>query len=97
VCVYLAQRHPDFWSRPDDFVPERFVGAAPAVRSAFFPFGLGPRACAGAEFAMTEMTLVLTVLAGAFDLALLSPDPAPRAGITLRPDRPIRARVHRVR
>ena len=56
--TYLVHRHPDLWPEPEQFRPERFVGARPSPYT-FFPFGGGVRRCLGAAFATYEMKVVL--------------------------------------
>jgi cytochrome P450 len=60
-CVYLAQRHPDFWPDPARFLPERFLGKRPDPYT-WFPFGGGPRRCIGMAFALYEMKAVLATM-----------------------------------
>jgi cytochrome P450 len=64
VCVYKIHRHPDFWENPDDFDPDRFLPERSANRHkyAYFPFGGGPRMCIGNNFAIMEMTLILSMM-----------------------------------
>ena len=52
--------------------PSRFLpGAASTIdRFAFPPFGVGPRMCLGATFAVREVTLVLAALARDFEFEL---------------------------
>ena len=57
-CTYLTHRRPDIWQQPDDFKPERFIGAKPSPYE-FLPFGGGVRRCIGAAFAQFEMKIVL--------------------------------------
>lgn len=84
----IAHRHPDFWSQPDRFDPERFLPPYNVGRAkfAYFPFGGGPRICIGNHFAMIEGPLVLAALAQRFHFSLV-PDQAvvPDATFTLRP------------
>ncbi len=62
-CIYLTNRNPRIYERPDEFLPERFVDATPETFS-WIPFGGGIRRCIGASFAQLEMKLILrTVLA----------------------------------
>jgi cytochrome P450 len=62
--------------------------AEPPPRFACLPFGAGPRACIGAQFALTEMVLVLARLAQAFRIERADDQPVlPLAQITLQPDR----------
>lgn len=79
VCPYTMHRDPRHWSDPDAYRPGR-----PASR-AWMPFGAGPRACLGAEFARMEASLVLDEVRSRFRLRLEGPLPAPRPGITLHP------------
>src|SRR5215212_8513045 len=66
VAPWVLHRHRRLWQDPDAFDPERFLPGAPAVdRFAYLPFGVGPRVCIGAHFALTEATLVLSRLIGA--------------------------------
>jgi len=58
-CVYLTHRRPDVWSKPEQFRPERFLGARPHPY-AFVPFGGGVRRCIGMSFALYEMKIVLS-------------------------------------
>jgi len=63
--IIALHRNAKYWSDPDNFKPERFLGesAEPAVKQAFMPFGAGPRKCIGSVFAMLEMqTAIYTVL-----------------------------------
>jgi len=74
LSPWVIQRHGAHWSEPHDFRPERFlVDAASAeerrlAREAWLPFGLGPRKCPGAAFALQEALLVLAELLRRFEL-----------------------------
>ncbi len=57
-CIYLAHHHPDIWSEPHLFNPDRFL-AKRVSPCEFFPFGGGIRHCIGAAFALYEMKIVL--------------------------------------
>src|ERR1700730_8850634 len=60
--LYLTNRNPRIYERPDEFLPERFLEGAPET-FAWIPFGGGIRRCIGAAFAQLEMKLILrTVL-----------------------------------
>ncbi len=62
-------------------------GAPPVNRYAYLPFGLGPRVCIGAHFALTEATLALAGLVGSFRIELASSRPVlPVAVVTTQPD-----------
>ncbi len=63
------------------------AGRRAAERFSYLPFGAGPRACIGAQFALTEAVLVLARLAREFEIELADPRPVlPLALITLQPD-----------
>ena len=80
---------------PDAFEPSRFLGdEQPAPRLAYLPFGAGPRVCVGAQFALSEATLVLAMLIRRFQVSLADTRPVlPVAVITTQPDHPARFRL----
>ncbi len=86
--TYAMHRHPDFWERPEDFVPERFTAerVANRPRHAYIPFSHGPRICIGNSFAMTEAHLIIAAIAQRYRL-VLAPDQKiePEPLMTLRP------------
>ena len=90
MAPWLLHRHRRLWTEPDLFDPTRFLpGAPPPDRFAYLPFGVGPRVCIGAQFALTEATLVLARLVQAFDICRADSTPViPVAAITVRPDHP---------
>jgi unspecific monooxygenase len=90
IAPWLLHRHRRLWADPDVFDPSRFLpGAPPPDRFAYLPFGTGPRVCIGAQFALTEATLVLARLVRQFEIARADERPVvPVAAITVRPDRP---------
>ncbi|MGI8665199.1 MAG: cytochrome P450 [Jatrophihabitans sp.] len=65
LSPYLLHRHPDFWTAPARFDPERFTPAASARRNrySYIPFGAGPRFCVGNSLGMMEATVVLATVA----------------------------------
>ncbi|MGD9723801.1 MAG: cytochrome P450 [Pirellulales bacterium] len=84
----IIHRHPDFWERPDEFDPTRFLPPHNTGRPkfAFFPFGGGPRICIGNQFAMIEGPLALAALAQRFHFSLVpNQDIVPDPTFTLRP------------
>jgi cytochrome P450 len=74
IAPWVLHRHSMLWNDPDRFDPERFSTERSRERSAYayLPFGLGQRACVGAQLAMTETTLILATLAQHYRLRLLS-------------------------
>ncbi len=62
-CIYLLHHDPELYPDPDEFRPERFLGATPQ-RSIWMPWGGGRKRCPGHRLAVLEMETVLrTVLA----------------------------------
>lgn len=92
ISPWVLHRHRRLWRDPESFDPARFLPGAPAPdRYAYMPFGAGPRICVGAQFALTEATLVLARLLRAFRLQLLGGGAVvPRGVVTTQPDRPVR-------
>lgn len=98
LSPYLTHRHPEFWDNPEAFDPERF---RPAVakgrpRHAYFPFGGGPRQCMGADMAMMETLLIMTMIVQKFRLNLVSGHrEEPECILDMVPRRHVRATLHR--
>jgi cytochrome P450 len=88
IVPWVLHRHRRLWRDPDGFDPSRFLpGAEPPARFSYLPFGAGPRACVGAQFALTETVLVLARLIRRFRIELADDRPVlPLATITLQPD-----------
>lgn len=112
ICGYYAPRdvrvliniigihhHPRFWTKPNDFIPERFESfdSKGDNRFAFIPFGGGPRICIGNNFAMMEMQLINSLLSQHTELELLSHNIKPVPQITLKPGAGVMMRVKKVR
>jgi cytochrome P450 len=98
VSQFVTHRHPEFWDRPNDFIPERFTpeNSAQRPRFAYFPFGGGARQCIGNSFAMMEAQLILATVAQRYRIKLLEghevdPDPT----FTLRPRNGVKVRIER--
>ncbi|WP_052682044.1 cytochrome P450 [Saccharothrix sp. ST-888] len=93
VCPYLTHRDPQLWPEPERFDPERFTvaGRRPALPGAYYPFGIGARACLGLQFAMREMTVLLELLLPAFTPAYRAAPTGAVLGFIVRPDGPMPA------
>lgn len=89
IAPWLLHRHEKLWREPAAFVPGRFMPPAPPPdRFAYLPFGVGPRICIGAHFALVEATLALARLIGTFRVELQDRDPVMPVGVvTTQPDR----------
>jgi cytochrome P450 len=99
IVPWVLHRHRLLWRDPDNFDPTRFLPEAePPQRFSYLPFGAGPRACIGAQFALTETVLVLARLVRAFRIERADDRPVlPLARITLQPDHPPPFRLRRRR
>ena len=88
IAPYVLHRHQSLWHLPDMFDPSRFSDGQRGKidRFAYLPFGMGPRTCIGASFALQEATIVLAVLMNTFDMRLLPCARVwPMQRVTLRP------------
>ena len=98
VVLLAAQRDPAAWGadadqfRPDRFLPDEIRKLGPRI---YKPFGTGPRACIGRQFALHEMMLTLAAVLHQFDLET---DPGYQLEVsemmTLKPDG-LRLKMHR--
>lgn len=100
ITPWVIQRDARWFEQPEAFRPERFLHDDPTQpRSAWMPFGVGPRVCIGQHFAMLEMTLVAALLLQRYTLEPPPPPaqvlPGPRMAVTLRPSLPLRLRLRR--
>jgi cytochrome P450 len=95
VSPWIVHRHRALWDEPDLFAPDRFMPerrhAIP--RGAYIPFGLGPRICIGAGFAMQEILTVLAVLVPRYRFELAHGTPEPHTRLTLSPRGGLKMRV----
>jgi len=92
ISPYLLHRHPDFWSEPEAFRPERFAAGDAEARDkfAYIPFSVGPRHCIGENFAMFEMLVHLRTMMRRFRLTRVGDEPIElEAQINLRPRTPL--------
>lgn len=66
IPIYVLHRHQRLWPEPLRFDPSRFGPEARSRRHrcAYIPFGIGPRTCIGATFAMLEGKAMLATLLG---------------------------------
>jgi len=97
LSQYIMQRDGRFYDAPTEFRPERWTEQfeKQLPRGAFFPFSAGDRHCIGEGFAWQEALLILATLVERWRFELLpGQNIRPRPSVTLRPDRPIKMRVH---
>lgn len=87
--VYSLHRNVCLWESPNLYRPERFLGTT-VPRGQFIPFGDGPRVCIGAQYAETElMVLMASVLRCIVFSMTATPVPRPVLTFTMRPGGPI--------
>ena len=98
VAPWLIQRHRELWNEPDAFDPDRYADGAAreSLRQAYLPFGMGPRVCLGAAFALQEATLILASLLRGYRLTAVEGHvPQPVGRLTIRSANGVRLRLHR--
>ncbi|CAM3304416.1 cytochrome P450 [Kibdelosporangium persicum] len=86
-CAYLSQRSPEVYDNPEEFLPERFVGA-PVDPYVFGAFGGGQRTCVGRGYARAEMKMILAMAVAGLDLGQNETPvpPARQQGIFMGPE-----------
>lgn len=97
-CPHAIHHHSAYWSNPSTFDPDRFSEAnkAKMVKYQYLPFGAGPRACIGAQFAVMEMQMAIALIVR--DVTLTLPKGRPlkaKPFISYRPSRPMVLKVER--
>jgi cytochrome P450 len=92
---YHTHRMAEVYADPRRFVPSRWATLRPSAHE-YIPFGTGPRVCIGAQFAMTEMKVVLSRVLQRFRLELPASARVDRyLAVALTVRAPLRLRVHR--
>lgn len=96
IPIYAIHRHERLWESPEEFRIERFLngGSKAFGRTAYMPFGCGPRICVGWAFALLEMKVALAVLLQKVRFSLADEtrcEPVHR--VTLRSKRGMRLKV----
>lgn len=79
VPHYAIHHNPDYYPRPFDYNPERWLSDAavnplheklPDAHSAFCPFSIGPRGCIGKGLAYVELSVTIARVLYLYDLRL---------------------------
>ncbi len=86
ISPWVLHRRPDAWPSAERFHPQRFLDD-PAPRSNYLPFGAGPRLCIGRDFALGEMTIVLSRILTRYRVEVPRhwSRPSPQADVAVRP------------
>lgn len=92
VSQWVTHRDPRWWPDPEVFRPRRWLDGSSRPRGAYFPFGLGPRACVGAAIATAETTAAVVELNARFRFLPVPAPVRPRPALSLQP-RGLRLRV----
>ncbi|MET0280181.1 MAG: cytochrome P450 [Steroidobacteraceae bacterium] len=94
---FFVHRHPDFWTEPERFMPERFAatrGDEERPKLTYLPFSAGAHHCIGETLAIYEMLVHLNRFARRFRLRRVDTEPVEfEALINLRATRPFIMRL----
>lgn len=84
--IWLSHYREATYPDPEEFRPERFIGALPEG-SVWLPFGGGIRRCIGASFALFEMRVIIQAVARRAEVRLARSvdEPIVRRAITFAP------------
>lgn len=96
ISQYVTQHDEAFYPSPESFEPGRWSadrrGSIPTF--AYFPFGVGPRACIGEPFAKLEAPLIISMVSQRWRLEYASEGtPQMEPHVTLQPKAPILLKV----
>jgi enediyne biosynthesis protein E7 len=88
ISPYLLHRLPDFWTRPDNFDPERFDPEREqrGLGFSYLPFGAGPHTCLGSHLFIAEAQLIIASLLSRYRPRVVPAAPVrPKARAALHP------------
>ena len=81
--IYAMHRHRTLWDDPDGFDPDRFLPER-GTHPGWLPFGVGPRVCIAAQFALAEIAVVVARLLAELELTPTGPEPEVSLQVTTR-------------
>ncbi|GMN52133.1 hypothetical protein TIFTF001_021283 [Ficus carica] len=73
INAWAIHRHPDFWERPEEFIPERFENNPIHLNGPDFkliPLGFGRRRCPGLAFGISSIEYLIANILYWFDWKL---------------------------
>ena len=100
IPVYVFHHSATFFPHPEQFHPDHFLpeNEKKLPRNVYLPFGTGPRICIGNYFSLMEGQLLIATLVQHVTFELLphqAIEADPRKSVTLRPNKPILAKVRK--
>ena len=84
ISSWITHRDARWFPEPDAFRPERFLEESTWPRGAYFPFGVGERACPGTGMAMMDLAVSLAYWVQHWDMTILE-EATPQGWFSLRP------------
>jgi cytochrome P450 len=97
VSVWNLHHHPGYWQDPERFDPLRMDNLAAQTKGSYLPFGAGNHACIGSNFAVFEVSLIISKLLRTYRIEAVQPEPLGYVGgITLRPQGDLPLRLKRL-
>ncbi|WP_412050537.1 cytochrome P450 [Hoeflea sp. Naph1] len=98
VMPWTLHRHTKLWDQPNAYIPSRFLpeNRGKIDRYQYLPFGVGPRICIGATFALQEAVIALGVLLSRYRFdCTAETNPWPVQKLTTQPEGGLPMRIHR--
>jgi cytochrome P450 len=98
LSPWVTQRLPEYYERPDEFIPERWTAELRRAlpRAAYSPFGGGSRTCLAQASARKQLALALVAIVACHRVRPDAPDTVePQAGILLELPPDVTAHVER--
>ncbi|GMI86943.1 cytochrome P450, family 71, subfamily A, polypeptide 22 [Hibiscus trionum] len=85
INVWAIHMDPEWWEKPDEFIPERFENTSIDFEGQAFhyvPFGIGRRVCPGLSFGVSSVEHVMANLLYLFDWKLPAGETAEKMDMT---------------
>ncbi len=85
VCPYLVHRHPQYWSEPTSFQPQRWSAAESWRNPAFIPFGYGSHRCVAADLSSQLVSAMLDAITQSNTVSIVVRDTRPIVAAAMAP------------